>query len=166
MAFKKKYKQTGVDTTAVIGGFLKAGWHTVTITKVIDLDTTLVVDFQNGFEDKHTDRIFVVAKDGKNYSGKLADLLSSLPEELIKEIVEGNDFARLEGSKVRVKIARTSGNYIRKIKEGFVIESGGGRSNDFPTIGEARAALDAMGNKAYLRAVEYGPEEQKEETIW
>ena len=41
MTFKKKYQQQGLDTSQMVGGYMKVGSHTVTITAVADLDTTL-----------------------------------------------------------------------------------------------------------------------------
>jgi len=165
MAFKRKYQQKGTSTLESVGGYLKSGWHTVTIRNVRDMETTLVLDYVGDFGDMHTDRLFISATDGKNYSGKLADLLIAVPEDVMKETVETDNFSTLEGSKVRIRLGRTEGNYIKRVNEGFVIE-GEERSKPFPSIGEARAALDVMGNKAYLRVQEVDSVEKVEGIVW
>jgi len=153
MAYKKQHREAGIDTTQTIGGFIGAGWHNVTIMDVRDMRETLVVLFENNFHDKITDRIFVSGLDGKNYSKKAADLLSLMPEEIIKDVVDNDYFEGLKGKEVRIRVQRAEGNYIEKLNTGFVVRGVGPET--YATIGEARAILDQVGNKAYLRVTEY-----------
>ena len=153
MAYKKKHREAGVDTTQTIGGYIGEGWHNVTITEVRDMRETLVLVFENTFRDKITDRIFVSGMDDKNYSKKMSDLLSLMPESVITEVVDDDFFEGLKGKEVRIQVARTEGNYIEKVTGGFVIRGVG--PEVFSTYGEASATLGTVGNRAYLRVISY-----------
>lgn len=166
MTFKKKYIAKGLDTTKQIGGFLGAGNHTVTITQVNDLETTLRVNFESEFGDKFSDSIFVAGQAGNNYSQKLADLLTCLPTDVMQRIVEEDNFHLLEQQKVRVRIVRSAGNYIQRRGVEYIIIGEEGNP-PYSTYQAARARLDTLGNKAYLRVGKYMPLEKVEvKGVW
>ena len=165
MAYKKQHREAGIDTTQVIGGYLSAGWHNVTITDARDMRETLVLLLENNFRDKITDRIFVTGLDDRNYSKKMSDLLSLMPEETIKDVVDNDYFEGLKGKEVRVRVQRTEGNYIEQVNTGFVIKGVG--PEVYPTYAEAKAMLEQIGNKAYLRVTDYASVEMIEvKGVW
>jgi len=165
MAYKKQHREAGIDTTQTIGGFLSAGWHNVTIMEARDMRETVVLLLENTFHDKITDRIFVTGLDDKNYSKKMTDLLSLMPESVIKDVVDNDYFEGLKGKEVRVRVQRTEGNYIEQLNGGFVVRGVG--PEVYPTYAEAKAMLEQVGNKAYLRVAEYSDTEISEvKGVW
>jgi hypothetical protein len=166
MAFKNQYQQSKMDTTRTIGGFLGVGNHTVTIHTVHDLEQTLKVEYRNDFGDKFVDTIFIASTTGANYSKKLTELLSCLPTELMCRIAEEDDYTLMAGSQVRVNIERSEGNYI--IRKGVVYGVEGDESGtEYTSYSEAKARLEELGNKAYLRIVEFAPiMEDEPKGVW
>ena len=165
MAYNRQHKEVGIDTTQTIGGWIGAGWHRVRIDEVRDMKETVVLLFKNDFNDQITDRVFVSGLDDKNYSKKMSDLLSLMPDEIIKEVVDDDYFGGLEDKRLRIKVERSDGNYIRKMSNGFVIVGVG--PEVYKTHEEAAAVLNTVGNKAYLRVVAFEPEEKEEpKGVW
>ena len=167
MPFKKKYQQQGLDTSQMVGGYMKVGSHTVTITAIADLDTTLRIKLENQYGDTHSDTVFIASKTKEGYSQRMTDLLTSLPTELMQRVVEEEAFDLLVGTKLRATLARGDGHFIVKVDGGFEIR-GGIEIVKAVTYAEAKQRLDMLGNKAYVRVVGYAPLEKKTESkgVW
>ena len=135
--------------------------------KVRDMRETISLDFENAYGDRITDRLFVSGIDDKNYSKKVSDLLSIMPDSVIKDIVEHDMFSSLEGQELRIRIQRTEGNYIEKVNGGFIIRGVG--PEVFDTYGKASVMLSTVGNRAYLRVTEFADIAQLEDApkgVW
>ena len=160
MAFKKQYTEKGLDTTQMVGGYLRVGTHLVTIEEVTDLQNTIKIQYKDNFGNKFTDTIFVAGLAGENYSRKMTDLLASLPTEVLQEVAEDDDFSILEGQELRITLARSQGNYIEKRGVSYVVV-GDPSNTEYPSYTAAKTALDMLGNRAYVRVVDYLDKEYK-----
>lgn len=166
MAFRKQYQETGLDTLKTVGGYLGEGTHLVTIQSVTDLQQTLRITYTTQFGDSFTESVFIEGKAGGNYSRTIQDILSTLPLDVLKLVVEEDNYGRLEGMELRVRIARSPGNYIRRTNSGHVIVGDKETSPPYPNYQAAKLALETMGNKSYLRIVEYLPKEAEVKGVW
>ena len=156
MAFRKEYKAKGFDTSTTIGGYLSVGTHTVKIiTPIEDMQTTIRLTLSNNFGDIIVDRIFINSKESKGYSKKLMDLLTAVPLEIMKDVVDSDNFRKLEGQELVIKVVKSEGNFIERVSNGFMIKGPEEISKTFQTYNQTRTALDNLGNKAYNRVESY-----------